>query len=73
LTEPAVLFKDIDVVNRFLNLTNETRILVSHNDYRSKLAGVLPEKMLSLPTLEEKVNTWEKEKKYEAWIVADYK
>jgi len=69
LPEPTVLLKDVDGVNTFLNSTSETRILVSHKDYRSDLAGVLPEEMLSRPTLEEKVNPWEKDRKYEAWIV----
>jgi len=71
MPEPMVLLKDVDGVNPFLNSTSGTRILVSHNDCRSELAGVLPEEMLSRPTLEEKVNPWEEEKKYEAWVITD--
>jgi 4-amino-4-deoxy-L-arabinose transferase-like glycosyltransferase len=71
LPEPVLMLKDVDAVNRFLSSTNETRILVSHYDYHKELAGVLSEKMINQPTLEEKVYPWEKEKKYEAWIVTD--
>lgn len=60
-----VLLEDVSAVKPFLNSTEQTRILVSHYDYRNELAGVLPEKMVNQPTLEEKVYPWEKEKKCE--------
>ena len=71
LPEPVPLLENVDAVNSFMNSTNETRILVSHYDYHKELAGALPEKMVNQPTLEEKVYPWEKEKKYEAWIITD--
>ena len=71
LPEPVLMLKDVNDVKRFLDSTNKTRILVSHYDYYSELAGVLQEKMIDRPTLEEKVYPWEKDKKYKAWIVTD--
>jgi len=71
LPEPVLMLKDVDSVNRFLSSTNKTRILVSHYDYYSELAGVLPEKIVNQPTLEEKVYPWEKDKKYKAWIITN--
>jgi 4-amino-4-deoxy-L-arabinose transferase-like glycosyltransferase len=71
LPEPVLMLKDVNEVNSFLDSTNETRILVSHCDYKSELAGVLAKKMVNRPTLEEKVYPWEKDKKYKAWIVTD--
>jgi hypothetical protein len=71
LPKPVIVLDDTEAVEPFLNSTNETRILVSHYDYQSELAGVLPEKIVNRPTLQEKVNPWEREKKYEAWIVTD--
>jgi 4-amino-4-deoxy-L-arabinose transferase-like glycosyltransferase len=71
LPEPVLMLKDVNDVNRFLDSTNKTRILVSHYDYHSELAGVLSEKMVNRPTLKEKVYPWEKDKKYKAWIVTD--
>ena len=71
LPEPVLMLKDVNDVNRFLDSTNKTRILVSHYYYHSELAGVLKEKMIDRPTLEEKVYPWEKDKKYKAWIVTE--
>lgn len=73
LPEPVLLLEDVNAVKLFLNSTNETRILVSHYDYDSELAAVLPEDMAGWPTMEEEVYPWEKEKNYEAWIVKDCK
>lgn len=73
LPEPVIVLEDVNAVKPFLSSTKETRILVSHYDYHSELAGVLPEKIVSRPALEEKVNPWKKEKEYEAWIITDCK
>jgi 4-amino-4-deoxy-L-arabinose transferase-like glycosyltransferase len=71
LPEPVPVLKDAEAVKSFLRSTNETRILVSLYEYHSELAGVLPDNMVNQPTLVEKVYPWEKEKKYEAWIITD--
>jgi 4-amino-4-deoxy-L-arabinose transferase-like glycosyltransferase len=71
LPEPVTVLDDVDEVKPFLNSTKETRILVSRYDYHNELAGVLPEKMMSRPTLKEKAEPWQKDKKYEAWIITD--
>lgn len=72
LPEPVIVLDNTKAIKPFLNSTKEPKILVSHYDYQSDLADVLPEKMVSQPTLQEKVNPWEREKKYRAWIIRDY-
>jgi len=69
LPEPAILIESTEQLNDFLSSEAETKLLVSHTDYKKELLDALPEWVPEQPTLQEKINPWEKKKKYEAWII----
>jgi 4-amino-4-deoxy-L-arabinose transferase-like glycosyltransferase len=69
LPEPVLLIKKTEQLNDFLSSEAKTKLLISHGDYEKELLDALPEWVPEQPTLKEKIYPWEKEKKYEAWII----
>lgn len=69
LPEPVLIVKNNEELNEFLSSEAKARILISHGDYNKELLDALPEWVSKESTLKEKINPWEKKKKYEAWII----
>jgi len=69
MPEPVLLIKSTEQLNDFLNSEAKTKLLISHSDYKKELLDAFPERVPEQPTFKEKINPWEKKKKYEAWII----
>ena len=69
LPEPVALIENLEQLNDFLNSEARTKLLISHSDYKKELIDSFPERVPQEPTFKEKINPWEKKKKYEAWII----
>ena len=69
LPEPILVISSNEELNDFLNSEAKAKVLISHGDYKKELLAALPEWMPEQPTLKEKIYPWEKEKKYQAWII----
>jgi 4-amino-4-deoxy-L-arabinose transferase-like glycosyltransferase len=66
---PVLKLSDADSLKKFLNSNRKTKVLISRDDYRDELAKGFPNGVVPEPTLKEQAYPWEKEKKYEAWII----
>lgn len=69
MPEPVLIVSNDEGLNDFLSSQAEAKVLISHGDYKKELLAALPEWVPEQPTLKEKINPWEKKKKYEAWII----
>ena len=69
MPEPIQIVSNGEELNDFLSSEATTKVLISHGDYNKELLDALPEWVPEQPTLKEKIYPWEKNKKYEAWII----
>ncbi len=67
---PVVKLSDVNALRAFLNSDRKVKVLISRDDYRAELAKGFPNGVVPEPTLKERMYPWEKEKKYEAWIIS---
>jgi 4-amino-4-deoxy-L-arabinose transferase-like glycosyltransferase len=69
LPGPMLIIRNAEELNDFLDSEAKTKVLVSHIEFQKELLDILPDWVPADSTLKEKVNPWEKKKKYEAWII----
>jgi 4-amino-4-deoxy-L-arabinose transferase-like glycosyltransferase len=69
LPGPTLKPGNVESLKEFLNSQRKTKVLVSDSQYRKELAEAFPGGVIPEPTLKERVYPWEKESKYEAWII----
>jgi 4-amino-4-deoxy-L-arabinose transferase-like glycosyltransferase len=60
---------DVESLRAFLDSQRKTKVLISLDDYEDDLAKAFHGGVVPPPTLKEESYPWEKESKYEAWII----
>jgi 4-amino-4-deoxy-L-arabinose transferase-like glycosyltransferase len=68
LPGPTLKPRDVESLKEFL-AQGRTRVLISDSQYRKELVDAFPGGVIPEPTLKEQTYPWEKESKYEAWII----
>jgi 4-amino-4-deoxy-L-arabinose transferase-like glycosyltransferase len=66
---PVLRLRDVESLKAFLNSDRKVKVLISLDSYRDQLAKGFPNGVVPEPTLKEQKYPWEKENKYEAWII----
>jgi 4-amino-4-deoxy-L-arabinose transferase-like glycosyltransferase len=69
LPGPTLKPGNVASLKAFLDSQRTTKVLIADSQYRKDLAEAFPGGVIPEPTLKEQVYPWEKESKYEAWII----
>lgn len=69
LPRPTLMPGNVESLKEFLDSQRKTKVLISDSQYRKELVEAFPGGVIPEPTLKEQVYPWEKESKYEAWII----